>query len=117
MASGNRPPVARFLFAIRHSPLPKDQHQIADVDHGREGLPEDDDRLAPHEPVDERHQPARHREEPESERHDAAAGPFAGDPLHDETGPEQKLRRDAESKPQVEPRHEHVVQIGAHVLR
>ncbi len=72
--------------------LLEDQHNVADIDQRRDALAEDDHRLALHDAVDQRHQPAAHREDPECERDDALAGALARDPLHQEAAGEQELR-------------------------
>ena len=78
--------------------LAGDQHQVAHVDEDREGLAEDDDEVAPGEAVDQGHQAAADGEEPEADRHDAALGPLARDPLHDEAG---RRRRAAPAMPKA----------------
>ena len=57
--------------ALLRPPFARDQHQVADVDEDREALADDDDEVAPDEAVDEGHQAAADRQEPEPERDDA----------------------------------------------
>src|SRR5205809_568147 len=80
----------------------EDQHDVADVDDVRQQLAEDDDRLALDEAVDQRHQAAADREEPEGKRHDALARALARDPLHQEARGKSELSREAEHQPEIE---------------
>src|SRR5215203_5643622 len=102
------PPLALFL---------KNQHEIADVYEYGQRLAQDDDAVAPGDAVDQRQHAAAHREEPKRQRHHAAAGALACDPLHDEAQPKQKLRDDAEAEPEIEARDENVVEISPDILR
>src|SRR5262245_56562376 len=88
-----------------------DQHDVPDVDDGRQRLSENDHRLALDDAVDQRHQPAPHRAEPERHRHHAVAGTLACDPLHEESRGEEQLRDEAEREPEVELGDEDVVEI------
>jgi phosphate:Na+ symporter len=98
----------RCAAAVLH-----DQHDVSDVDDRRHRLAEDDHRLTLGDAVDQRHQPASHREEPERHRHHALSGALARNPLHQETGGEQQLRDQPEGQPEIELGDEYVVEIVA----
>ena len=80
-------------------------------------LADDDDGLTFGDAVDQRHQPAAHREEPERHRHHALVRARSlRDPLHQEARGEQQLRDQPEGQPEIELGDEDVVEIIAERL-
>ena len=109
-----RPPQRSSVFdaaAIFH-----DQHDVADVDDRRQSLADDNHGFALGDAVDQRHQAAAHREEPERHRHHALSGALAGNPLHQKARGEQQLRDQAERQPEIELGDEDIVEIIAERL-
>src|SRR5258705_187425 len=93
-----------------------DQHDVSDIDDGRQRLADDDHGFAFDDAVDQRHQSASHREEPERHWHDALARAFAGYPLHQKTRGKEQLRDQPEREPEIEFGDEHIVKIVAERL-
>src|SRR2546423_4939048 len=82
-----------------------DEHQVADVDDQSRCLSDDEHRIAAMDCVRGGDQPADDREIPELDRDVARAPALGGDPLHDETRPEDELAEEADHDPGVPTEH------------
>src|SRR5574343_131964 len=92
--------VAAFISGRRLASLALEmQVQVAEIDGQRQRLPEDEDRIAPVDGIDDQHQAAGDAEIPEGQRHDDALFLFARPPLDDETHHEQGLAAKANADP------------------
>src|SRR5262249_6908822 len=77
----------------------QDEHDVADVHDRTSGLSENEDRVAPVQGVDEERHASRQAQVPERHGDDALARALAVQPLHDETGREERLSRKTDREP------------------
>ena len=87
--------------------------QVAQVNEDAERLAGDEHRIPAIERIDQQHQTATDRENPERQRNDAAAGALGRDPLHQKSHGEKALGNEAHQHPPIEPGDEDILQVRA----